>query len=280
MKDLIISCSDTYTWTQLKCWVSSINASGFAGDKVLIVMNCDAETAARVRDAGFELVCLTKDGDGHCTHTSDIAVVVERFALYHQFLSSRHYRYVITTDVKDVVFQRNPSDYLEKHLGNKHLIFSSESICYKDEPWGNANLASTFCGYVYEHMKQKEIFNAGVLAGRSHAIRDLSLLLFSGAMDRRIHNSDQAYMNLLLSMSPFQETSLFVRSEDGWAAQLGTTADPSKIESFRPVLLEPSPQLVNGEVLTSKGIPFTIVHQYDRVPEWKAAIEAKFDRSA
>jgi hypothetical protein len=129
-------------------------------------------------------------------------------------------------------------------------------------------------------MKQKEIFNAGVLAGRSHAIRDLALLLFSGAMDRRIHNSDQAYMNLLISMSPFQESSLFARSEDGWAAQLGTTADPSKMESFGPVLLEPRPQMMNGEVLTSQGIPFTIVHQYDRVPEWKAAIEAKFDRSA
>jgi hypothetical protein len=42
-------------------------------------------------------------------------------------------------------------------------------------------------------------------------------------------------------------------SEDGWAAQLGTTADPSKIDSFRPSLLEAEPKMVNGKVTTSTG---------------------------
>jgi hypothetical protein len=125
-------------------------------------------------------------------------------------------------------------------------------------------------------MKHKEIFNAGVLAGRGNSVRDLCLNLFSGALDRKIHNSDQAFMNFIISMSPYQETSLFVRSEDAWSAQLGTTADPSKIEAFRSVLLDPSPRFANGEVVTSQGVPFTVVHQYDRVPDWKAALEAKF----
>jgi hypothetical protein len=31
----------------------------------------------------------------------------------------------------------------------------------------------------------------------------------------------------------------------------------------------------DGEVTTSKGIPFTIVHQYDRTP-WKEIIEKKY----
>lgn len=276
MKDIIIGCSDKYTWDHLKYWVNSINATGFSGDKVLIVMNCDAETARLVREAGFEIVCFSKDPQGNYTHSSDIAVVVERFVHYHQFLQRNEYRYAIVTDVKDVIFQRDPSRYLEQHLGERNLIFSSESLYYKDEPWGNANLASTFVGYVYEYMKHKEIFNAGVLAGKSHAVRDLCLNLFSGALDRRIHNSDQALMNFIISMSPYQETSLFVRSEDAWAAQLGTTADPTKVEGFRTALLDPSPSFVNGEVVTATGIPFAIVHQYDRVPAWKTALESKF----
>ena len=32
----------------------------------------------------------------------------------------------------------------------------------------------------------------------------------------------------------------------------------------------------DGEVTTSTGLPFTIVHQYDRVPEWRKIIEAKY----
>ena len=66
-------------------------------------------------------------------------------------------------------------------------------------------------------------------------------------------------------------------SESGWAAQLGTTVDPNKIESFREFLLEPSPKLVGDMVCTSDGRSHVVVHQYDRVPEWKKVIEAKYD---
>jgi hypothetical protein len=66
-------------------------------------------------------------------------------------------------------------------------------------------------------------------------------------------------------------------SESGWAAQLGTTVDPRKIEQFKPLLLEPSPVMINGKVTTSKGNVFTIVHQYDRIPEWKELIEGTYN---
>jgi hypothetical protein len=44
-------------------------------------------------------------------------------------------------------------------------------------------------------------------------------------------------------------------------------------------LLEPSPKFrfENGKVTTSTGKDFTIVHQYDRVPEWKKVIEEKYN---
>ena len=55
--------------------------------------------------------------------------------------------------------------------------------------------------------------------------------------------------------------------------QLGTTVDPSKIDVFKPLLLESSPTLVDKQVTTSTGEPYHIVHQYDRVPEWKKIVE-------
>ena len=44
MKDLIIGASTNYDWDKLKFWINSINKSGFKGDKVLILMNCDSAT--------------------------------------------------------------------------------------------------------------------------------------------------------------------------------------------------------------------------------------------
>lgn len=196
----------------------------------------------------------------------------------YQLLKNNLYRYVITTDVKDVVFQQNPSVWLEnKFTDSDDLIFSSESMKYKDEPWGNQNLMETFGPQIYEDFKNNTIFNVGVLAGRGYAMRDLMMNIFASCLHRPIKICDQSTFNFLISRHPYLKSSIYSKSEDGWACQLGTTADPSKIEQFRPFLLEPSPKMEGDKVLTSEGKEYIIVHQYDRVPEWKKVIEAKYD---
>jgi hypothetical protein len=80
---------------------------------------------------------------------------------------------VITTDVRDVVFQNDPSIWLEKNLNNKHLIFGSECIAYEDEPWGTENLYHTFGPFVHSRFKKNTVYNVGVLAGEGEYMRDL-----------------------------------------------------------------------------------------------------------
>lgn len=276
MKDLVIGCSTNYTWDQLKYWVNSINQSGFEGDKVLILMNCDKDTVKKVTDAGFSVVGFNQDTEGNLTYQSKLMVHVERFLHIYNILKDNEYRYVITTDVKDVIFQHDPIKGIKNQLGERqNLMFASESICYEDEPWGNQNLLDTFGPYIHNIFKHNEIFNVGVLAGRGFAVRDLCCNIFHAAVNR-IPICDQSYFNFLVAQEPYKSTARYCKSEDGWACQLGTTADPSKIDQFRPFLLEPSPKMVDDKVLTSFGKEFTIVHQYDRVAEWKEIIERKY----
>jgi hypothetical protein len=279
MKDLIIGCATNYDWSKLKYWVNSINASGFEGDKFLILMNCDKDTVKKISDSGFSIIAFNQDTNGNLTYESQMMVHVERFYHIYQLLKDNEYRYVITTDVKDVVFQRNPSKWLEENLaeGVEDLVFSSESMRYKDEPWGNQNLLETFGPQIYEDFKNHTIFNVGVLAGHGFAMKDLCMNIFASCVHRPIKICDQSTFNFLISQHPYLSTSMYTKSEDGWACQLGTTADPSKIEQFRPFLLEPSPKLDGDKVVTSEGIEYTIVHQYDRVPEWKKIIEEKYN---
>jgi hypothetical protein len=279
MKDLIVGCATNYDWSKLKYWVNSINRSGFEGDKVLILMNCDKDTVKKISDSGFSIIAFNQDSNGNLSYNSSMMVHVERFFHIYQLLKDNEYRYVITTDVKDVVFQRNPSKWLEENLpeGVEDLVFSSESMKYKDEPWGNQNLLETFGPQIYEDFKNHTIFNVGVLAGHGYAMKDLMMNIFASCMHRPIKICDQSTFNFLISQHPYLSTSMYTKSEDGWACQLGTTADPSKIDQFRPFLLEPSPKMEGDKVLTSEGIEYIIVHQYDRVPEWKKVIEAKYD---
>jgi len=279
--DCVIGCSTNYDWAKLKYWVNSINESGFTGDKVMILMNCDKETVSKVSDAGFDIIGFGQDDKGNLVYNSNMMVHVERFYHIYQHLKSKDYRYVITTDVKDVIFQKNPSEWLEEWLGNDSasddLVFSSESIKYKDEPWGDQNLRETFGTQIYEDFKDNTIYNVGVLAGRGYAMKDLMMNIFASCLGRPIKICDQSTFNFLISQHPYVKTSKYAQSEDGWACQLGTTADPSKLEQFKPFLLEPLPKMVGDKVATSTGIEYTIVHQYDRVPEWRKVIEEKYN---
>ena len=279
--DCVIGCSTNYDWAKIKYWVNSINESGFTGDKVMILMNCDKETVSKVSDAGFDIIAFGQDDKGNLVYNSNMMVHVERFYHIYQHLKNKDYRYVIATDVKDVIFQKNPSEWLEEWLGNDSasddLVFSSESMKYKDEPWGDQNLRETFGTQIYEDFKDNTIYNVGVLAGRGYAMKDLCMNIFTSCLGRPIKICDQSTFNFLISQHPYLKTSKYTQSEDGWACQLGTTADPSKIEQFKPFLLEPSPKMEGDKVVTSTGIEYTIVHQYDRVPEWRKVIEEKYN---
>ena len=277
MKDLIIGASTGYTWDTLKYWVNSINQSGFDGDKVLVLMNCDRETTMKVADAGFTIIGFEQDAQGNLVYKHEgIPVHVERFIHIYEHLCRTDYRYVITTDVKDVIFQKNPIKFIEENIGDKNLMFASESIRYKDEAWGNQNLLETYGKYIYDKFKDNEIYNVGVLAGTGSAMRDLCINIFTAAINRPIPICDQSTFNFMISQHPYIDTSKYMKSENGWACQLGTTGDPSKIEQFKPYLLEKTPIFEDGKVWTSHGHEFTIVHQYDRVPEWRKVIEKTY----
>ena len=87
MRDLIVGCSTNYSWEQLKYWVNSINKSGFQGEKVLILMNCDKYTVQKVIDSDFKVIGLKKDESGNLKYDSNLPVHVERFFhIYFYFL--------------------------------------------------------------------------------------------------------------------------------------------------------------------------------------------------
>ena len=281
MKDLIIGACTNYDWDKLKFWVNSINRSGFDGDKVMVAFNIRYDTIEKLNKAGFQVILPGKqdDANNQFVYQSNLPIHVERFIHIYNYLQTHdEYRYVITTDVKDVIFQHNPSEAIDQELGARQLyLFASESMYYKDEPWGNQNLIETFGPFFHNIFKENVIYNVGVLAGRGYAIQDLAAMIFTMSINRPIPIVDQSTFNFMISQEPYTSTARFCNSEDGWACQLGTTADPSKIEQFRPLLLEASPKMIAGNVTTSRGKDFTIVHQYDRIPEWRKIIEEKYN---
>ncbi len=289
--DMYVGCFDGYGWDQIKYLVNSLDRSGFAGRKVMIVLGAQKATVKKIASRDWKVVHFGPiDANGnYVAEHPNIPVHVLRFYylsyLLEKLPENQKPDYVITTDVRDVVFQKNPFVALRKYALSHPsfgFIASSESMRYQDEPWGNRNLLETFGSFVHEKYKDREMYNVGVLAGARQAIQELSQTIFEMSHGRRIQIVDQAVFNYLIHQDIFSSHILKLPSEAGWAAQLGTTGDTKMAASFAPFLMEPKPVLkkVGGDhkVFTSDGsTEFSIVHQYERIPAWKDLLEAQYD---
>lgn len=281
-KDLILAASDHYDYNQLKYWVNSIKQSGFSGDICVMIFNATFDTVEKLVENGVMVVTCDKDEENKKYFRNGTMMVhVERFFHFYNILRDNawKYRFVITTDIRDIVFQKNPSEFLEQTLigSDRKVVVSSESLLYKDEPWGNKNLEQTFGPFFHDYYKNNPIYNVGLLAGNSLYIRDLCLHIFLMSTNRPIPICDQSTFNVLMYNAFYQDLVHYSDVEiDGWAAHLGTMMDPTKIEKFGPLLLEKPPVFSNGALRNSNGEIITVVHQYDRVPELKQFYEEKF----
>ena len=264
-----------YGINELKPWVLSIEENIPDAHRVMCIKNISEETQQWLSNKGFELVVMPD---------AQIPVHVLRFLSIYEYLRHNHqkFEYVLTTDVKDVYFQKDPFDFLEKNnIGRSgyQIVCGSECLMYKDEAWGNDNLMQAYGPYVHSLFKNETIYNVGVLAGTLEYIKDLVFNIFTNGINRPIPIVDQAVFNVLINTVPYKDVVKKSSMSSSFACQAGTVADPSKIDTFRPYLLEQEPIWNNGVVETFDSRPFYIVHQYDRVPEWKKYIAEKYGQT-
>jgi len=184
-------------------------------------------------------------------------------------------RYCVLTDVRDVYFQDDPIGWMEKHL-TKPFLASSEGILYRDEPWNRSNLNMSFPDFA-PRLLDKCIYNVGVLAGEAQAVADLALAVSLVARSSTAEVADQSAYNLLLDMEPYRSACQFTLSEDGFACQAGTFASPAAAD-LRPHLLEPEPVFDGDMIATAGGVPYALVHQYDRILHWRDGVRHRLNR--
>lgn len=271
-KNLIIGGFTNYGINQLKPWVLSAKEVAGDNDVVLVTGKTSTQTIDWLKNQGVIIFPMT--------HVDGVPIHVLRFLSIYEYL--RHnwakYKFVVTTDVKDVYFQSDPFEHFENEIyigSTVKLIIASEGLRYKDEPWGDDNLKQSYGPYVYEQFKNNVIYNVGTFGGTSEYVKDMVFNIFTNAINRPIPICDQAVFNVLVGTQPFKDV---VRTTVSWACEAGTVADPSKIEQFRPKLLCYEPVFKDGVVYTQDRHVFPIVHQYDRVPEWKKFVMEKYNQ--
>ena len=254
----------------------------------------------KLTDEGFLLVGASEytEGEGFTYPYPSDRIMVDRFFYLYNFLKmmdkNENVNRVIVTDVRDVIFQDNPTTWLDDSLLTGYdMLVGSENLRYKDEPWGRNNLKASFGEYFYEDFKDEEIYCAGVIAGLPDALRDacLNLWLICRGSKPQIEGGggpDQAAMNIMLDMVSYTFSTKFTNPTEGWVVHAGTSMPAIEAGSGgigqtykqNPNMLLPFIHdvvyTVSNNEIHANGKKLTIVHQWDRVPAWKELIEEKY----
>lgn len=302
-KTLVIGCVNTYDYSKIEQWLTSLNKSGFDGIKALIAYNMDKNTVNKLTDMGVHIFAFEKDAEDNLIYPDDIknSLMVNRFGHIYSFLRNidLDFSHVITTDVRDVIFQNDPNIIIKKYP-NK-IIVGSENLLYKNEPWGRNNLLHAFPKNVFGELENKQIVCAGVIMGPKELflslVQNIYLMCF-----RNPHTlpggggPDQAALNVILNFEPYkQHTQILndhsiihmgtsmeaIASGSGGIGQEFARKIKDDMHNFLPqddinkIVLEYKSRFIENKTLTfdagkvyCNSNECIILHQYDRVKYW------------
>ena len=257
MKDLVISAIANYLPEKIKIYVKSLNDCGFTGDKIMICYNLPQETIEYLSSKGWECYGAELQGHPHMKRLVDMWWFLQN--------DERKWNRIITTDVRDIVWQTNPSNWLSDNL-NSEIIVASECIKNEDEPWAHKNIHEGYGPIFWDSIKQNVVANVGVIAGKYQSVKDLLQLvwLVSQAGDTR-HFTDQSALNLIINNSLLSNK---IELNSDFALQVDTLTKDTRFEK--------KTYSIKNEIVMNGEVPYVLVHQYDRNEELKYLIENKY----
>lgn len=275
-KDLVVTTiSQNYNWIDIKNWIKSLKNTSYSGDILILAYNFPEEhdyftklkelgvmilTPKNTYRAEYEEDFIWHSGQVNSSNANKLIHNVRLFHLWQYFIETQtdlNYNRIIFTDGRDIVFQSNPSEWLDKYMV-KDILVPSEGVLYKNEPWNSNNALTNYGPYVYEYiLKESEACNVGTFVCSASICKDLCLTLY--LMSNNIGHADQPSFNIL-TKTLLKDKCQWVDYNDAWALQIGTIVND----------LDNYVKFENGIISSIKtDQPYCLIHQYDRVPQYK-----------
>lgn len=261
----IMGCITKYKVVDIKPYVESIKLSGFSGNKYMVVYDVPQETVEYLLQNGW--ILFSSELREH--------IILQRF-IDVSYLSTRiDDDVIIWTDVKDVIFQSDPTVWLNKNMKSP-ILATSEAIVFKDEEWAVMNAGTSF-PLEWLTLQDKVSYCAGTIIARREYMKDLfnEIYRWSKTTSNPQQLSDQAAFNVLINLKHFENDVQFVNQNEGLVIHMGVSwikrdTHKNKLTELPPIVT------TEGTVLTPDKEMFCIVHQYDRDTELKSIVTNKY----
>jgi hypothetical protein len=271
MNDLILTIVHGYDYPFLQPFFESLKKVAFKGDIVVFISETVSKTTrAALKKNGVILI------DYQTTHpylaeyahafeaiTPEASISNYRFILFLEYLLANQTKYkkVMMTDVRDVIFQRNPflglsEDKINVFLEDPVQTFRYSALNYQ---WSSAANGKDVTDDYIDEVVSCAGFTIGgtdpVVAYLKHMKGKLEHHAeLPWAFDQGVHNG-YVYAKKPAEMRVFT-------NDDPFVATLG---------AYQPYHMNASAEVVN-----SKGEVYAVVHQYDRSGKLFSLIKQKY----
>ena len=130
---LIITALQGYGIEDIRPWVESLQNSGYTGNVLAFKYDDNKEVEDYLTENNISVYKGVPNGINH--------VATQRFADYTIALgneSLKDIEYVLHTDIRDVIFQEDPTTWIKSGLENYQILASAEGITYNHEDGGKS----------------------------------------------------------------------------------------------------------------------------------------------
>jgi hypothetical protein len=162
-----------------------------------------------------------------------------------EYLKDRYqeFRYIFWLDIKDLILQGNPSEWMEQSIGESKLIGSTECVTIEQEET-NKLWAQTILGEdKYQEIKDEEVINGGTWAGTADVMAEVFHQVHLGCYPYQgPYPPCQIWINYVMRQSPFKEVLRIPRWSEGFAACLHPCWSPWRTPCW-PHMRDPHPVL-------------------------------------
>jgi hypothetical protein len=258
---LVLGAAVGMTVAQVRIFIESLRRVGYGGPVVMLVGPFDRTLAAYLRDNGVmpRPVWYVRRLHG--------PIHAYRYELFARFLREQAAGFdeVLISDVRDVAFQAHP--FAAMLSQDCHFCLEGAAKTIGNEPTNMLYMRLFLSPAQVEALAPHRISCCGVLLGGMPAVsayleRMTAYLAAVPLNVRRKIGADTAFHNLMAHVT--HEVPATIVENNVVVATMGI--EPASVYVAGP----------DGRIRTRDGHVPAILHQYDRIPEIRAAVEARF----
>lgn len=232
---------------------------------VILTNDLDLEYQKKFADLG----CLIVDAKYLSLPLKMDVIIRDRWLAYWQYIDPTEHEYVVITDSRDVIFQRDPIEYC-RHTAPDKIVLCCEGFPHSASPFNLCDQVEAQRNISDFDMPFTDwpVMNAGVVAGPAAAMKQLCFTMWSNCIRCHAKCTDQAVFNYLCHY--FREDSFSFH-----------VADPNKDpwcvtgEAIKENLMDIEVVYQNGDLMLNESSPYFIFHQWDRT-KYDEAILRKY----